>query len=684
MSPETMEISQKNVKAIGKPNRPPPTNALRFRSLDHPKEVSSSIVPERPHEWNTARKNYPAKCVHELFQEQAKKTSNFTSVRLGTQVLTYGELNERTNRLARHLQKSGVTSETLVGICMNRSLEMVVAIFAILKAGAAFVPLDPEYPSERLLFMLRDAQAPVVLIQEKTAQIIPGGDCHLVCVDSDWGKIARESGENFSAKTDPEKLAYVIYTSGSTGTPKGVMISHGALSNHMFWMQNEFPLTEADRVLQKTSFSFDASIWEFFAPLMAGAQLVMAQPGMHRDVGYLAREIQESEITILQVVPSVLRLLLEEPQFKNCKTLKRLFCGGEALPTDLVNHATSLLDFTLINLYGPTEATIDSTFWICPSQQKVSIVPIGKPITHAAIYLLDHQLQPVPPGTPGELCIGGRGLARGYLNRTELTAEKFIHHPFSQKPGARLYKSGDLARFLSDGNLEYLGRIDHQVKIRGHRIEPGEIESALRLNPAIKDAVVVAREDSPGDQRLVAYFIATNREEVDASVLRAFLQEKLPEHMIPSAWVSLEKFPFTPAGKIDRQALPVPRLAPMENHVAPQTPLENKIAAIWSDVFQIGKISAEDSFFDLGGHSLLAMQIVTRIREQLMVELPLEIVFEGVTVRQMAEAVLKQMLDAEGCAELDEVLIGLNQMSHESVPQFPTQDAKQNLPERPF
>src|SRR5918996_4601570 len=411
----------------------------------------------------------------------------------------------------------------------------------------------------------------------------------------------------------PEHLAYVIYTSGSTGRPKGVMIPHRAICNHMVWMQSLFPLTEADKVLQKTPFSFDASIWEFYAPLLTGAQLVMACPGGHQDALYLAEVMAEQQITALQLVPSLLQSLLEEGTLESCHCLRRLFCGGEALPLALQARFFACHGAELHNLYGPTEATIDATSWRCERESHLPIAPLGRPIANTQAYLLDRQLQPVPIGVPGELYIGGAGLARGYLHRPELTPEKFLPHPFSEAPGARLYRSGDLARYLLDGNLEFLGRIDQQVKVRGFRIELGEIEACLGGHPGVEDVVVLAREDQPGEKRLVGYVVGA---EVEPDALRGYLQGKLPPYMVPSAFVVLEALPLTPNGKVDRKALPAPEWGGAEGaYEAPGTPTEELLAGIWAEVLRVERVGRQDNFFALGGDSILSLQIISRAQQ---------------------------------------------------------------------
>ncbi|MGH8672245.1 MAG: non-ribosomal peptide synthetase, partial [Burkholderiales bacterium] len=462
-------------------------------------------------EWNNTDVEFPRKAtLHRLFEEQAERTPDALAVVFEDRQLSYRHLNQWANHVAIALRELGVRPDTLVAIHTERSLEMVAGMLGILKTGAAYVPLDPSYPQERLAFMLQDTQAPVVLTQRRLVAGVPPSHATLLCLDEiDW-ETGRGSQDNPTTETTADNLAYVIYTSGSTGKPKGVMVSHRAICNHLFWMQRVFPLTAEDRVLQKTEISFDPSIWEFYAPLIAGARLIMAQPQGHRDSAYLVKAIAEYKVSVLQVVPAMMQFILQEPALHGCTSLRNIYCGGDVLSPELVVQAQQRLDAGIINLYGPTEATIDTLFWVCQRGYEGRSVPIGRPIDNAQVYILDSYLHPVPVGVPGELYIGGAGLARGYLNRPELTAEKFIPDPFGNEPGTRLYKTGDLARYLPDGNIEFLRRADHQIKLRGFRIELGEIESLLTQHPKVKSAVVLLREDSPGDKRLVAYVVAAS------------------------------------------------------------------------------------------------------------------------------------------------------------------------------
>lgn len=603
-------------------------------------------------EWTDTKTDYPQEvCLHQLFEAQVERTPEAIAVVFEDRHLTYRELHQRANQLAHHLQALGVGPEVLVGICMERSLEMVVGILGVLKAGGAYVPLDPTYPQERLAFMLEDAQVAVLLTQQRLLAGLPQHGTQVICLDTGWETIAQEREDNAVSGVSGGNLAYVIYTSGSTGSPKGAMNTHRGICNRLLWMQDTYQLTEADRVLQKTPYSFDVSVWEFFWPLLTGARLIMACPGGHQDSTYLVKLIAEQKITTLHFVPSMLRMFLEERGLETCKSLRRVLCSGEALPLDLQERFFRCLEAELHNLYGPTEAAIDVTFWACQRDSNQDVVPIGRPIANTQIYILDAALQPVPVGVSGELHIGGVGLARGYLQQPDLTAEKFIPHPFGAEPGARLYKTGDLARYLADGNIEFIGRLDQQVKIRGFRIELGEIEAILAQHPAVREAATVVRENGVGEKRLVAYVAAEPRQAPAISELRGFLKQKLPEYMVPSTFVMLDTLPLTPSGKVNRRALPAPDLARPEldkSFIAPRTPTEEVLVGIWAQVLGVERVGIYDDFFELGGHSLLATQIISRMRQTFGVELPLRRLFETPTVTGLAQSVEAARQAAQG------------------------------------
>ncbi len=587
--------------------------------------------------WNDTHRVYSQnQYLHSLFEVQAELTPDRVAVVFEEQQWTYRELNERANQLAHYLQQLGVGPEVVVGLCLERSLEMVVGLIAILKAGGVYMPLDPEYPRERLIFMLHDAQTSVLLTRQQYREIFLEYQETIVYLDSQWNRLATESTTNPFSGVTSENLAYMIYTSGSTGKPKGAMNTHRGISNRLLWMLETYHLAETDRVLQKTPFSFDVSVWEFFWPLLNGAQLIMVRPKGHRDSAYLVKLLIEQKITALHFVPSMLYAFLEEPGLEQCQSLRQVICSGEALTLDLQERFFARLNAELHNLYGPTEAAIEVTFWACRRESDRQIVPIGHPIANTQIYLLDTHLQPVPISVPGELYIGGVGLARGYHNRPDLTAEMFIPDPFSDKPGQRLYKTGDLARLLADGAIEFLGRINSQTKLRGFRIELQEVETVLAEYPGIRETVALVREDVPGDQRLVAYIVA--RQEYTPEELRSFLRERLPEYMIPSVFIPLQQLPLTTSGKIDRHILPIPEYKGYEMDVStsPQTVLEEVLTGIWVDILHLERVGVRDNFFDLGGHSLLATRMIARVREIFQVDVPLRAIFESPTVVDLA------------------------------------------------
>ena len=590
-------------------------------------------------EFNDTLTDYPKdKCLHQLFEEQVRRTPDSVAVVFAAGQLTYGELNRRANQLAHHLRTLGVGPEVPVAICMERCPEMVVGLLGILKAGGAYVPLDPAYPRERLSFMMEDAHAAVLLTRGHKVEHVPGHGIHAVYLDSDWEAIAAKSEKNPVTGATAGNLAYILYTSGSTGQPKGVKVEHRGLCNTINWIIQTLELSAEDRCLLKTPITFDAAGRELFPTLLTGGRLVIAEADGHRDSRYLAETIRSARISIFHCVPSLLQFLVEEPAFDDSLALRAVMCGGEALPTRVVERFQHRSKAKLYNVYGPTETIIDSTFWLCEGANHCSSSPIGRPIPNARIYILNHALRPLPIGVAGQMHIGGVSLARGYLNRPELTAEKFIPDPFSAEPGARMYKTGDLARYLPDGNIEFLGRGDHQVKIRGFRIELGEIEAALGQHPAVRKAVVLAREDAPGEKRLVAYVVA----ESTADELRRFLKDKLPDHMVPAVFVLLDTLPLLSNGKIDQRALPAPdRTRPELDKifVAPRTPTEELLAEIWAQVLDLERVGIHDNFFDLGGHSLLATQAVSRMRDAFQVDIPLRRLFEVPTVAGLAESI---------------------------------------------
>jgi amino acid adenylation domain-containing protein len=572
----------------------------------------------------------------EMFAAQAAKTPADVALIFEDRTLSYAELDTRSNKLAHHLRKLGVGPETLVAICAERSLELIVGLQGIHKAGGAYVPLDPQYPRDRLEFMLRDSGATVLLTQEALLRRLPAAGAQVVCLDRDQRLIEEQPASAPPLTARPDNLAYLIYTSGSTGKPKGAMNTHRAIVNRLVWMQEAYRLSSADRVLQKTPISFDVSVWELFWPLLYGAQMVLARPGGHQDPSYLAEVIERQRVTVMHFVPSMLSVFLQRAELRRVRSLRHTFCSGEALSVDTQNRFLRSLPGKLHNLYGPTEAAVDVTAWECQVLDPQASVPIGRPIANIRLYILDARREPTPLGVAGELYIGGVGVARGYLNRPQLSQERFIESPFVK--GERLYRTGDLARYRADGNIEFLGRLDHQVKLRGLRIELGEIEVALREQPGVRDAAVLVRELAPGDQRLIAYFVSTATAAVAADALRSSLAARLPDYMVPAAFVRLEVLPLTPNGKLDRASLPLPQAA-ASAAAAPQNfdETETRLAALWRAVLRCGEVSRSDNFFELGGHSLLAAQLLVKIEAEFGRRLTLAAMFKSPSIGEQAK-----------------------------------------------
>jgi len=597
-------------------------------------------------EWNATAVSYPAITIPDRFAAQAAATPERSAVTFAGVSLTYRELDRAANRLAHRLRRLGVGPEVVVGVALQRSLEMVVALCAVLKAGGAYLPLDLAYPDERIAFLVAEAGAPVVVTLEEHRGRFAGA--LVLSLDGERAGIEAEESGPLPGKILGDSLAYVIFTSGSTGAPKGVMNTHAGIANRLLWMQAAYGLGGSDRVLQKTPFTFDVSVWEFFWPLLTGAHLVVAEPEGHRDPRYLLRTLVEEEITALHFVPSMLQVFLEEPGVAAAVSVRQVMASGEALPAALAERFfSSLAGARLHNLYGPTEAAVDVSAWTCAPGE--SPVPIGRPIANIDLRLLDRSFGPVPVGSPGELCIGGAGLARGYRSRPGLTAERFVPHPGphpeGSRPGERLYRTGDLARWCSDGRIEYLGRLDHQVKIRGQRIEPGEIEAALVQDFAVSECAVLAREDRPGsgDWRLVAYVVPRDAT-LSVDDLRSALRQRLPESMVPSAFVVLDALPLTANGKLDRRALPAPDAAARGPVVAPRTATEEAIAAAWCEVLGLPAVGVEDSFFDIGGHSLLIVQVHRLLAPQFP-ELEVVDLFRYPTISALAQFLSKERVE---------------------------------------
>ena len=583
-------------------------------------------------DFNQTAVNYqPDLCLHDFFEAQAQRTPQATALVCEQQQLSYSELNARANRLAHYLRKRGVGPETLVGICVERTPEMLVGILGILKAGGAYVPLDPAYPKERLAAILEDAQAPVSITQQRLLDLLPRTSATTVCLDADWADIAHDSAENPVHITKPENLAYVLFTSGSSGRPKGVALEHRSAATFIRWAQTVFTPAMVAGTLFSTSVCFDLSVFEIFVPLSMGGKVIMAENAL-----FLPRLAHE--VTLVNTVPSAIAELVRVKAIPASVQVVNL--AGEALSTGL---ARQIYDSTrvqkLYNLYGPTEDTTYSTYTLVPRGGEVTI---GRPLANTQVYILDANRKPTPIGVPGELYLAGDGLARGYFNRPDLTAERFVFNPFSIEPYARMYRTGDLARFLPDGNIQYLGRIDNQVKIRGFRIEMGEIESVLAKHPSLQTALVVAVEDKPGDKRLVAYVVFGPNQDASNANLRAFLKESLPEYMVPSAFVRMDALPLTLNGKINRRALPAPDWGSQcesAASIAARDQLETMLVTIWQKVLGIPNVGVTDNFFALGGHSLMAARLLSEVEKAAGRQIPLSVLFRGATVESLAKLI---------------------------------------------
>jgi amino acid adenylation domain-containing protein len=655
--------------------------------------ASLSVLPEEERQqvlyrWNATQAEYPQeKCLHELFEAQVKRTPDATALVFENESLSYAELNRRANRLAHCLRQIGVKADERVGVCAERGIEMVVALYAVLKAGGAYVPLNPDYPEDRLQYMLKNSSPVAVLTQEhlmeRMKETCAASGLEQPVIDLKaatllWQEQAAHNLECQEIGLSPDHLAYVIYTSGSTGTPKGVMIEHKSIVNRLAWMQSAYELNADDAVLQKTHFSFDVSVWEFFWPQLTGARLVIARPGGHKDPRYLCEAIEENRITTVHFVPSMLHAFLEYGAPGNCPSIRNIICSGEALSPAVARRCREVLPgAALHNLYGPTEAAVDVTAWTYPAHPAiVATIPIGRPIANTQIYVLNSTLEPVPIGVAGELYIGGIQVGRGYLNRDELTMERFIKDPFVKNPGARMYRTGDLGRWLEDGNIEYLGRNDFQVKVRGFRIELGEIESRLLEIEGVREAVVVAREDRLGEQQLVAYYVAHDQAKPDVEQLRRHLAARLPEYMVPAAYVSLENLPLTSSGKLDRKALPATDTSAYitRGYESPVGEVENTVASIWADVLKLERVGRNDNFFELGGHSLLAVTVIERLREAGLT-LDVRALFASPTLKGLAEAAGGELrtiavppnLIPAGCTEIAPAMLPLISLSQSDI-----------------
>ena len=636
-------------------------------------------------DWNDTHVSSAPVPIQTRFETQVERTPNEAAVIIDDRQLSYRELNSRSNQLAHYLRRLGVGPDVKVGICIDRSLEMVIGVLATIKAGGAYVPLDPEYPRERLRFMLDDAECSVLLTNERLLSRLPKTEIAVLCCDKDWDKVDRESEDNPQNEIAGENLLYVMYTSGSTGQPKGVAMTEGALANLISWQLEHSGLAPVARTLQFASLSFDVSFQEIFSTWCSGGTLLLISDEMRRDAFSLLRFLSRQKVqrvflpfVFLQHLAAAVESGGTLPAY-----LKEIITAGEQLEVtpQLAKLCARLPDCTLHNHYGPSESHVVTAHSLSPSVDSPTLPPIGRPIANAQIYILDQHLAPVPIGVPGQLCIGGVSLSRGYLNRPKLTAERFIPNPFAREAGGRLYLTGDLARYQRDGNIEFLGRIDNQVKIRGFRVELGEIEAMLLAHPGVREATVVAREDVKGERKLVGYVVPA-RDGFDdlPREVRAYLKDLLPDYMIPATFVTMETFPLTPSGKVDRKALAV--LAnkdsyAVEQYEAPREPMEEKLAEIWAAVLRLERVGIRDNFFELGGHSLLATQLISRVRKTFKVELPLRKLFESPTVAELASVIIQfenpskngtaNTITRDSHREAEELLIQIDKLSDEDV-----------------
>lgn len=603
----------------------------------------SALTEEDKHqitvEWNNTLDNFPLKSLYERFSEQAQTTPNAIAISLEHKSFTYRELNERANQLAHYLKDFGVGPEVLVGLSVERSLEMVIGLLGIWKAGGAYVPFDPSHPQDRLLFMLQDTSTPIILTQRKFKNSLPQTNTKLICLDSDWHLIQPESIENPKIKAQLDDLAYVIYTSGTTGNPKGVMVSHRAIANRVLWSCINYPIRSNDHLVQVASLNFDISLWEICAPLIVGARLVILPPKNPIEISTLINTIVNDKVTILHLVPALLSVLLEHPKVLQCKSLKIVITGGELLTKSLHQKFISILNAKLFHTYGPTEASISVTHWECSDQNYSKGAPIGKPISNTQLYILDKDLKPVPVGVAGELHIGGTCVARGYLNNPELTREKFISCPFENDSNKTLYKTGDYARYISNGNIEYLYRIDTQTKINGYRIELNELENILLQHAKVRECIVLVKERPDNIKYLVVYVsIYSGQTAPTNKELEDFLSQKLPQQMIPSVYHILDKFPLTLNGKIDKQALL--EIQTTTNTISQNLPTDyflRELAKIWEETLGVSSINPYDNFFDLGGHSLLAVKLMTLIEKKFKKHIPMNALFQNPTLKSQAD-----------------------------------------------
>jgi len=608
--------------------------------------LSQSEFYQITKEWNVTSHAYPKdKLIHKLFEEQVAKTPDSIAAVFGNQKLSYSDLNKKANKLARYLKATGMQERVFVAVILKRSLHMIISILGILKAGGAYVPIAPSYPADRIQYILKN-NCSLAIVDNNTlmrSRMIAKELVNVVSLDDDEPMIVKEADNNLTSTITSDGLVYVLYTSGTTDKPKGVQISHRSLVNHMCWMTEKFQFDKKDIVLQKTPFTFDASVWELFMPILIGGTLIFASQYAHTSPPDMISEIQKHKVTTLQLVPSILRELLKLDELKDCNSLRQIFSGGELLSSEIKQQFFNLFkNIKLHNLYGPTEATIEVTSHTCiNSKEDIALNIIGKPINNTKVYILDRNLEIVPIGVSGELYIGGDCLSAGYVNSIELTHEKFIPDKFSSDKSAKLYRTGDLARWLPDGNIEIIGRADNQVKIRGFRIEITEIENNILLHSAIKQCAVVAKKDSLGFDFLVAYLESDNKEKaVNGDIVKDFLQQKLPKYMIPSMFIFLEYIPLTFHGKVDRKQLPSPDICQIRqshDYIEPSTTDEIKIAEVWKEILEINRIGVEDDFFSLGGHSLSVLQLLTRIENVFNVKISMKDFINNSTISKLSK-----------------------------------------------
>jgi amino acid adenylation domain-containing protein len=594
------------------------------------------------YEWNDTRVEFPALCAHQLFEQQVEQHPDSVAVVFNEQRLTYRELNQRANQIAHYLRGLGVGPDRLVGVCLQRSPEMVAGLLGVWKAGGAYVPLDPTYPQERLSFMVSDSAVQVLLTDKRCEHLFSPAHSRTVRLDSDWPLIAQESQSNPDSGATPSNLAYVMYTSGSTGTPKGAMILQSGLVNYLTWAIKTYGVEAGGSVPVHSSISFDLTVTSLYTPLLAGARVeLLAEDAAAQSL--LAALQRQKGRSLVKITPAHLELLSQQLASDEVTDMTNVFViGGENLLAEKLQLWREFAPATrLINEYGPTETVVGCCVYeVQADDPRNGSVPIGRPIDNTQLYVLDSDLQPVPVGETGELYIGGAGVARGYWNRPELTEERFLPDPFSGEPGARMYKSGDLARYRPDRILEYLGRADNQVKVRGYRIELGEIEATLASHPRVQSCAVLAREDEPGDRQLVGYVSPAKNQSLVPEELRTFLEQRLPAYMVPAHFVLLGSIPLTPNGKVDRKVLPAPshRSIPVTTTMdAPSTGAERALAAIWAELLKVDAVGVNDNFFDLGGHSLMVFKALSRIRDVFAVDLPVQDFFENPTIAEIAK-----------------------------------------------